>query len=71
MATVIPSNSISEYEAEQKIKEIWGVSKLHRHYFRMDDLWAWFIDEPDEYYQNYIAQMGKANLVIDDPPKQI
>ena len=66
--TIPASKIFNLYEAEQRVKEIWGVSKLYSHYFKMDDLWAWFLEEPDEYYQNYIAQMGKANLVIDIPP---
>ena len=68
---IIPTEYIcNDAQAEQHIKDIWGDIKLYKHYFAMDNLYAWFIDKPDKYYQNYIAQMGKANLVIDYPPEK-
>ena len=65
---IIPSKDICDVpHAERLIKEVWGEVNLHHHYFVGDKVHAWFIDKPDEHYQNHIAQMGAANLVIDDP----
>jgi len=32
-----------------------------------DNLYLFFIDAPDKYYQNYIAQLGKNAFVMDLP----
>ena len=65
-SVIIPTNSIKDIDhAEKCIKEVWGNIPLYRHYFTGDKLTAWYIGKPDRYYQNHIAQMGAANLVID------
>lgn len=51
-------------EAERLISAEYGDVELTRKFYPMDRLTLWFIGEPDEYYQNYIAEMGEAALII-------
>jgi hypothetical protein len=61
---VYKNNNMSTGEAEKLIKNEYGDVVLTTKYYSMDNLTLWFIGEPDEYYQNYIAQMGSNALVI-------
>jgi hypothetical protein len=62
-----PRESIASIEeAERLIREVYGDVELTHEYCWQNGLHLWFIGQPDEYYQNYIAQMGKARLVINE-----
>lgn len=66
MSKAYISKYLSHDEAEELIKKEWGDVQLIKRYFPMDDLVCWFIEEPDTYCQNYVAEMGPARLVIHD-----
>ena len=66
MDKTYPNNGMSYEEAEKLIKQEYGNVNLTLKHYSMDGLTLWFIGEPDKYYQNYIAQMGRAALVINE-----
>ena len=64
MSKVYPAHGLSFSQAEEIIKQELGDVKLSTKYYPSDDLMLWFVGEPDKYFQNYVAEMGAANLVI-------
>jgi len=59
---------------ESKIIKAYGEEirpRLYRHYFsdRGYGAYAWFIDKPDECFQNYIAQMKYGGVLEIKEPK--
>lgn len=58
-------DGMSDDDAEKIIREMYGSEvELTRKYY--PNLTLWFIGEPDKNFQNYIAEMGKAALVIEE-----
>lgn len=67
---VIKRNDMTIEEAEEKVREVWGKhTALSKKHYPLDNLTLWFDGQPDENYQNYIAEMGRAALVIQEPTK--
>lgn len=64
--TIVHKN-VDRWQADKIVETFCGenANKLGVKYYYSDDLMLYFIGEPDENYQEYFAQRGKAALVID------
>ena len=53
--------------AEAALRKKYGSDReIYTKWYAGDQLMLYFIDPPDKYHQNYVAQLGQAAFVMDD-----
>jgi len=61
----IKAKNMTIFEAEAEIRKVWGgTAELTRKDYPSEGYSQWFVGVPDRNYQNYVAEMGAAGLVI-------